>query len=112
MSRRADGTWRYDDPAWRKVRKAVLERDGGLCRVRRGEGCTSRATEVDHIVPVGEGGAMFDAGNLRASCRWCNRGRRPAASSGPRVPCRMDGVPAASSLCEVCGQFHRPSRDW
>jgi 5-methylcytosine-specific restriction protein A len=60
--------------AWRRVRPQVLERDGGRCQLRL-KGCTAVATEVDHIVPAGEGGALYDLQNLRASCRHCNRSR-------------------------------------
>jgi 5-methylcytosine-specific restriction endonuclease McrA len=33
------------------------------------------ATEVDHIVPAGEGGALYDPDNLRSSCKHRNRSR-------------------------------------
>lgn len=113
MSRRPDGTWRYDDPAWRAVRLQVLHRDGGMCQIRRGDGCTLTATEVDHIVPVADGGQLLDPDNLRAACRWCNRGRRPSTSKHVTRPiCRFDGVPAASVTCDACGYPHRPSRAW
>jgi 5-methylcytosine-specific restriction endonuclease McrA len=60
--------------AWRRVRPKVLERDGGRCQLRL-KGCRVVATEVDHIVPVDVGGALYDEANLRASCRHCNRSR-------------------------------------
>lgn len=74
MSRRADGSFKYDGH-WRKVRKAVLERDGYRCKVEL-PGCTGKATQVDHIVPVNAGGAIYDMGNLRAACSRCNQGRK------------------------------------
>jgi 5-methylcytosine-specific restriction endonuclease McrA len=40
-----------------------------------GPRCTVRATQVDHIVPISEGGAMYDPANLRAACAPCNNGR-------------------------------------
>lgn len=61
----------YDSPAWRTVRRAVLERDRYVCRIG-GPRCTKAATQVDHIVAVSKGGAPFDMGNLRASCQPCN----------------------------------------
>jgi 5-methylcytosine-specific restriction protein A len=60
--------------AWRRVRPKVLARGGGLCQLRL-EGCTVIATEVDHIVPVDDGGGLYDLMNLRAACRHCNRSR-------------------------------------
>ena len=73
MSRRKDGSYRYDG-AWRRVRDQVLERDAHLCQIR-GAGCTVTATQMDHIVPVDEGGALYDPANLRASCEWDNKHR-------------------------------------
>lgn len=64
--------------AWRRVRAAVLERDGHVCQVQLVcDGAT--ATVVDHIRPVIEGGSD-DPTNLRASCQPCNarRGRAVA----------------------------------
>ncbi len=61
----------YNDPAWRRVRKLVLERDEHTCQLR-GRGCTGVATTVDHIVPLAAGGARLDPANLQAACSWCN----------------------------------------
>lgn len=62
---------------WRRVRRVVLARDGRRCRVRL-LGCRGVANEVDHIVPVADGGARLDPANLRASCGWCNKHRTGA----------------------------------
>ena len=59
---------------WRKIRLAVLDRDGHICQIR-GPKCLIDATDVDHIVPWRAGGAFFDPSNLRAACGPCNRGR-------------------------------------
>jgi 5-methylcytosine-specific restriction endonuclease McrA len=80
----------YRSAAWKRVRKFVLERDAGRCKIR-GRKCKGVATEVDHIVRLVDGGAALDPDNLRASCRPCNRGRRPGVSQAtPRA-----GVPAS-----------------
>lgn len=60
---------------WPKVRLQILERDRWLCQIRR-PGCTVKATDVDHIIAVAEGGSHRDPRNLRASCQHCNRGRK------------------------------------
>jgi 5-methylcytosine-specific restriction endonuclease McrA len=73
MSTRKDGSWRYDG-FWRKVRPRVLERDGYRCQIR-GPGCRGEATEVDHIVDVGLGGALYDETNCRSVCGPCHRRR-------------------------------------
>lgn len=58
----------YQDPRWLPLREVVLHRDNYRCR-----SCGSRYNvEVDHIVEVAEGGALFDEANLQALCRGCN----------------------------------------
>lgn len=61
----------YNDPAWRRVRKLVLERDDYVCQIR-GRGCTGLATTVDHIIPLSAGGARLDPANLQAACSFDN----------------------------------------
>jgi len=68
------GATPYRHRAWKAARRQVLERDDRLCQIRR-NGCTTEATEVDHIVPWAAGGAWFDPSNLRAACKSCNSGR-------------------------------------
>jgi hypothetical protein len=63
----------YSGP-WQKLRKQILNRDAFLCQIGS-PGCTHIATEVDHIVPVSQGGAWFDPLNLRAACFSCNNKR-------------------------------------
>lgn len=65
---------RYSSSAWKKVRRRVLERDGGVCQIRL-EGCLGAADQVDHIVPAEAGGVFYDEVNLRAACRRCNSRR-------------------------------------
>jgi len=57
--------------AWKHARLAILARDRYTCQIRRA-GCTGRATQVDHIVPLAHGGPRLDPTNLRAACRHCN----------------------------------------
>jgi 5-methylcytosine-specific restriction endonuclease McrA len=56
--------------AWRRVRAAVLERDGYRCQLRL-PGCTTAATEVHHT--VGREVSGDDPGQLVAACRSCNQ---------------------------------------
>jgi 5-methylcytosine-specific restriction protein A len=48
---------------WTKTRARILARDGHRCAM-----CGSRATDVDHIVPVSQGGSEVDS-NLQSLCR-------------------------------------------
>ena len=54
-------------------------------------GCTGRAEELDHIVPISKGGALLELSNIRAACTWCNQTRRYKAlgQREPRRPLRQ-----------------------
>jgi 5-methylcytosine-specific restriction protein A len=65
----------YQDPRWRKVRRLVLERDGHQCQLRL-DGCTGKATQVDHTIDLGDGGAPYDPANLASACKPCNIAKR------------------------------------
>ncbi len=66
-------------PEWRKARQAALARAGGRC-----EQCGSRrALQVDHIIPVSQGGT-HGLGNLQVLCSGpgsCHA-RKTAAEGG------------------------------
>ena len=75
----------YNGPWQRTIRPAILERDRYICQVRL-EGCTVKATHVDHIIPWRQGGAAWDHANLRAACESCNLKRvhrSPATGTPP-----------------------------
>ena len=57
----------YKTARWGKVRALVLARDP-LCVLCRRAG----SREVDHAVPVSDGGAMWEMGNLQALCKPCH----------------------------------------
>ena len=63
----------YSGP-WQRIRPQILARDGGTCQIGA-PGCTTIATQVDHITPVHAGGAWYDPTNLRAACANCNNRR-------------------------------------
>lgn len=52
--------------AWRRVRSRVLQRDGHRCQQ-----CGGPATEVDHLIPVADGGSDVIA-NLQSVCSDCH----------------------------------------
>src|SRR3990167_939653 len=60
-SRRAPNGWEGN-----RRRERILERDMHMCR-----NCGGRATEVDHIVPVHQGGTGDDR-NLVSLCESCH----------------------------------------
>lgn len=61
----------YHSKKWLMTRKAVLARDpictdGTVCGGKR------LSSEVDHIVPLSQGGAEYDLANLRGICSGCH----------------------------------------
>lgn len=56
--------------AWRRVRAAVLIRDGHRCQLRVPGVCTTRATQVHHT--VGREVSGDDPAHLVAACQPCN----------------------------------------
>ena len=80
-----------------KARRArVLKRDRYRCQLRYPGVCIVRAREMDHIVPVTEGGTD-DLSNLQSACGPCHQrkasmeghaahGHRIATLPAPRTP--------------------------
>ena len=59
--------WPYRTARWQHVRKRQLAREP-LCRACRSEGYVTSAREVDHIVTIKNGGAVWDPANLQSLC--------------------------------------------
>ena len=59
--------YRFFVITWRQVRYRAFRRDKWAC-VK----CGRRAREVDHIVPLAEGGNEFDINNCQSLCRACH----------------------------------------
>lgn len=53
---------------WVRLRKRILERDGYRCRACGKPG----RLEVDHVIPLHQGGAALDPANLQTLCRTCH----------------------------------------
>ncbi len=53
--------------SWRQIRAGILYRDALTCAI-----CGRGAAEVDHIVPITEGGTDHPA-NLRSLCSTCHQ---------------------------------------
>ena len=69
--------------AWRRIRAAILARDGFVC-----QWCGGVADSVDHLTPRGRGGGD-EPENLVAACMRCNVGRRSSrAGRTPPLPVR------------------------
>ena len=61
----------YNTMAWQRKRDAYKTRHP-LCEECLLKGMTRPADMVHHIIPVREGGAMFDWGNLKSICFACH----------------------------------------
>lgn len=68
------------DTRWQKFRLCILDRDKWLCVIGTEGLCTQKATQVDHIIPLVQGGEKYDPLNCRASCAPCNLGRQKVSS--------------------------------
>jgi hypothetical protein len=63
---------RYNTQRWKRLRRLIIHRDGGICQVR-GPHCTEIATTAHHILPSSQyPDRFFDPANLQASCGPCN----------------------------------------
>lgn len=54
----------YQHPTWRGLR-ARVRAEQPFCRC----GCNQPWTDLDHIIPLAEGGAPFDRANLEGRCK-------------------------------------------
>ena len=64
---------------WRALRQVILKRDSYRCRACGRAG----RLEVDHIIPVMQGGEWWDAAGLQTLCRACHFDKSRADISGP-----------------------------
>ena len=70
---------------WSRLRRVILDRDNWRCRVCGKHG----KMEVDHIRPVRNGGAEWDANNLQAICRACHMAKTANENGKPISPERL-----------------------
>ena len=64
---------------WRALRRVILRRDGYRCRSCGKAG----RLEIDHIIPVMQGGEWWTPEGLQALCRPCHFSKSRADISGP-----------------------------
>lgn len=70
---------------WATILAAVMRRDRRACRM-----CGARATEVDHIVELADGGSFHELSNLRAMCHDCHLTKTIEAARRRRERKRSD----------------------
>ena len=64
---------------WERVRRAVLDRDRWRCQKCGRAG----RLEIDHVVPLDAGGAVYDMDNLQALCRGCHIDKTAGENRNP-----------------------------
>jgi len=69
-------------PRWQRLRERIRHRDG-VCVICASNGKTTPGDDVDHIVPVKDGGAAWAESNLQFLCRECHK-RKTAAEESQR----------------------------
>ncbi|MCC6611174.1 MAG: HNH endonuclease [Burkholderiales bacterium] len=57
----------YDKQQWKRLRRQQLRREP-LCRMCLDRGITMPAVDVDHIIPIADGGEPWALENLRSLC--------------------------------------------
>lgn len=67
--------------AWERLRKTILDRDGGLCQVCKAAGHITLANAVDHITPKAHGGTD-DPSNLQSICLPCHGAKTAREAAG------------------------------
>ena len=90
---------------WKRVRLAVLARDGYTCAY-----CGQDATTVDHVVSIKAGGDPLNLENCVACCRRCNsrKGSRSQAvflaanSTPPPFPSNISPITTSTVLAGPC----------
>lgn len=99
---RPHGAERGYDATWRRVRRLYLLAHP-VCS------CGARATDVDHVVPLREGGT-HDWSNLQALCHACHSTKTAGRDGGfGNRKRRGDGV-VGSSPTAACSAVDVPSR--
>jgi len=70
----------YISHEWRSLRRNFLI-DHPFCEECRRNGKLTKATVVDHIVPIKQGGTTLDENNLQALCAACHSRKSIAEGS-------------------------------
>jgi 5-methylcytosine-specific restriction endonuclease McrA len=107
---------RQNDARWKKAKARAIRDSGGYCQLcgnalTDAPRSTPWATEVDHILPLSQGGDPFDPGNLRAVHRACHAKRSKGQAVVP-VPTVWVPCPTCPDRCTHPPGVKVGSRCW
>lgn len=89
--------WPYSTQRWQRIRKAKLQANP-LCEVCLPARCVP-ATDVDHVVPIRQGGDPFPPNSgLRSYCHACHSRKTAAGSEAGAVRGVRYGVDPETGL--------------
>lgn len=74
----------YDSYVWKALRENVLVAEP-LCRHCASKGLTIIATQVDHIMPIEEGGSPKSMDNLQPLCDSCHSKKTRKENEPPKA---------------------------
>jgi hypothetical protein len=75
---------RYSTARWQRLRRAVLARDGHICRIE-GPRCVGYANTAHHVLPSSTHPHLFfEPSNVVAACSRCNFGGGANIAAGNR----------------------------
>lgn len=64
----------YHTTAWRNIRESVIRRDKAICQeCNTPIHLTKKPAQVDHIIPISQGGSYTDPNNLQTLCDSCHK---------------------------------------
>lgn len=86
-----------DSARWEHTRKAKLARDP-MCQYCAFEGCITEGHDVDHYVPLAEGGNPTADDNLVTACVSCHSRKTLAERNGTPYPKFTPGNPRVLAL--------------
>lgn len=101
--KRGTSAQRGYDARWERIRLMKL-RENPLCEICDGNGIITEATEVHHIVPIGDGGEIYAIRNLMSLCHSCHMKIHASGGGAPPISgtsVSETGVAAARDLSQV-----------
>ncbi|MDI3835105.1 HNH endonuclease [Pseudomonas aeruginosa] len=69
---------------WRRKRDLILKRDGYMCQCSECKGVKRIATEVDHIIPLSQGGTDDDSNLMAIAGHPCHARKTARESAASR----------------------------